>query len=151
MRFGRKRSSCSTNRHRNFFPPYIPIDVSENETVMDPVNEDLEENEGLKNTNWSPPVCALFGEVMCCPAFSGRPDYLQYVLALAFYLRVGATNKFPKPELPGPRRQLIVDEFKRLSKRPVDEENLFQEIWKVFTYLLLTLKVLPITLVVCLI
>jgi hypothetical protein len=109
-------------------PPHIPIDVSENETVMDPDNEDLEDNEGLKNTNWSPPVCALFGEIMCCPAFSGRPDYLQYVLALAFYLRVGATDEFPKPELPASRRQLVVDEFKRLSKGPVDEENLLQTI-----------------------
>jgi hypothetical protein len=107
-------------------PPYIPIDVSENETVLDPDNEDLEENEGLKNTNWSPTVCALFGEVMCCPAFSGRPDYLQYVLALALYLRVGATYKFPKPELPVSRRQLIVDEFMRLSREPVDEETLLQ-------------------------
>jgi hypothetical protein len=63
---------------------------------------------------------------MCCPAFRGRPDYLQYVLELAFYLRVGATDEFPKPGLLVFRRQLIVDKFKRLSKRPVDEENLFQ-------------------------
>jgi hypothetical protein len=107
-------------------PPHIPIDVSENDAVLDPDNKDLEENEGLKNTNWSPTVCALFGEVMCCPAFSDRPDYLQYVLALALYLRVGAAKEFPKPEPPVSRRQLIVDEFKRLSKEPVDEKTWLQ-------------------------
>ena len=56
----------------------------------------------------------------------GRPDYLQYVLALAFYLRVGASDEFPKPTLPRViiRRELIVDEFKRLSKHLEDEDIL---------------------------
>jgi hypothetical protein len=107
-------------RAPKLLPPHIPTDVSKNETVMDPDNEELEDNEGLKNTNWSPPVWSLLGEVMCCPVFSGRPDYLLYVLALAFYLRVGALDKFPKLTLPRviSRRELIVDEFKRLSKHP---------------------------------
>jgi hypothetical protein len=45
----------------DLLPPHIKIDVSENDTVMNPDNEELEGNEGLKNTDWSPPsVCFLW-------------------------------------------------------------------------------------------
>ena len=115
-------------------PPHITVDTSEKEGIPDPGNENLGEGEVLVNTNWGSDVCNNFLRVVCCPAFTGRPDYVRYVLSYVLHLRIGAPEGFPRPyrkDYLDTGRVRLSEGVLKLSKGMVEGEALLEAMEKV--------------------
>ena len=97
----------------------VPVDTSSNNTKP--------ENEDSKHDIWSQDFCVQFGNIICCPAFTDRPEYLRYLLELVLFLPLGDGKGFKKPSkksMSSHRNRDIIDELKLESEHPVDEKAL---------------------------
>jgi hypothetical protein len=102
----------------DLLPEGIRVDLSLNNAIADPENNDLADDQGLENTNWPQDFGVAFSQVVCCEAFKNKLDFLRYVLKYDLHTRLGSANGFRKPNsshLAIQRNNKILAEFSRLA------------------------------------